>query len=95
MWLSYTVATFACIFLLLGLFGNGMTLAVTLKSETRFKPHNILIMSLAVADILSLVHAINTLNVKALVNCRCLNHRTFMPVSCITRAHEFRLSTRH
>ena len=62
-WLSYTVAIFACIFLLLGLFGNGMTLVVTLKSETRFKPHNILIMSLAVADTLSLV--VNTLNIEA------------------------------
>ena len=63
LWLSYSIAIAACIFVLIGLFGNGMTLVVTVKSETRFKPHNILIMSLAVADTLSLV--VNTLNVKA------------------------------
>ena len=63
LWLSYTVATSACLFLLVGLFGNGMTLTVTLKSETRFKPHNILIMSLAVADTLSLLT--NTFNIRA------------------------------
>ena len=63
LWLSYTMATFASIFLLIGLFGNGMTLVVTLKSEKRFKPHNILIMSLAVADTLSLV--VHTSNVEA------------------------------
>ena len=62
-WLPYTMVTFACIFLLVGLLGNGMTLVVTLKSKTRFKPHNILIMSLAVADTLALLT--NTLNIHA------------------------------
>ena len=62
-WLSYLIVTLACFFLLVGLFGNGMTLVVTLKLETRSKPHNILIMSLAVADTLSLLT--NTFNIKA------------------------------
>ena len=54
-WVSYTVVTLACIFLVVGLIGNGLALVVTLKSKTRFKPHNILIMSLAVADTCSLL----------------------------------------
>ena len=47
---AYFIVTLACVFLLVGLLGNGLTLVVTLKSETRSKPQNILIMSLAVAD---------------------------------------------
>ena len=62
-WMSYFIASLACFFLLVGLLGNGLTLVVTLKSETRFKSNNILIMSLAVADTLSLLT--NTFNIRA------------------------------
>ena len=61
-WGSYAVVTLVCVFFVVGLFGNGMTQVVTLKSETRFKPHNILIMSLAVADVFSLLF--NTLGIR-------------------------------
>ena len=60
---AYFIVTLACIFLLVGLLGNGLTLVVTLKSETRSMPQNILIMSLAVADTLSLLT--NTFNITA------------------------------
>ena len=34
LWLSYSIVTLACVFLLVALFGNGLTLIVTLKSDT-------------------------------------------------------------
>ena len=54
-WLSYLSFSLTCSFLLVGLVGNGLTLIVTLRSGSRSKPHSILIMSLAVADTLSLL----------------------------------------
>ena len=62
-WLAYFIVTLACVFLLVGLLGNGLTLVVTLKSDTRSKSQNILIMSLAVADTLSLLT--NTFYIRA------------------------------
>ena len=54
-WTAYFFFSLAWLFLGVGLFGNVITLIITLKSKGSSKSHNTLIMSLALMDTLALV----------------------------------------